>query len=122
MSTGEAVKNKDLQEVYFRFLNLFRAVEAMPGFPVLDNVEKELLDELSISWKAGQHMLVSDAIALAQIGSPATLHARLKNLRREGMIEYMTDDDARKKYIQPTDKALKYFSQISDCMRQASQA
>lgn len=116
------MKNKDLQEVYFRFLNLFRAVESMPGFPVLDSIEKNLLDELSISWKSGQHMLVSDAIALAQIGSPATLHARLKNLRREGMIEYTTDDDARKKYIQPTEKALKYFAQISDCMKQATQA
>ena len=36
-----------------------------------------------------------------------------------GMIEYAVDTDARKKYIQPTDKALKYFGQISDCMNQA---
>jgi len=92
----------------------------MPGFPSLDSVEKNLLDELSISWKAGQHMLVSDAIALSRIGSPATLHSRLKNLRQLGMIEYIADEDARKKYIQPTEKALKYFSQISDCMKQAA--
>lgn len=116
------MKNKDLQEVYFRFLNLFRAVEAMPGFPILDSLEKSLLDELSVNWKAGNRMLVSDAIALSHIGSPATLHARLKNLRRLGMIEFGVDDDARKKYMHPTDKALKYFAQISDCMRQAANA
>ena len=116
------MKNKDLQEIYFRFLHLFRAIESMPGFPKLDNVERELLDELVVSWRADKRLLVSDAIALSKIGSPATLHARLKNLRQAGMIEYSSDTDARKKYIEPTDKALKYFSQISDCMAKATVA
>lgn len=113
------MKSNELQDIYFRFLNLFRAIEGLPGFPVLDGIEKALLDELSLNWKRGKNMLVSHAINLPEIGSPATLHARLKNLHKQGMIEYAVDADARKKYIQPTDKALKYFSQISDCMNQA---
>jgi hypothetical protein len=113
------MKSTELQEIYFRFLNLFKAIEDLPGFPALDSVEKALLDELSLSSKRGHNMLVSQAINLPEIGSPATLHARLKSLYKMGMIEYAVDQDARKKYIQPTDKAFKYFGQISDCMSQA---
>lgn len=113
------MKITELQEIYFRFLNLFKAIEELPGFPMLDSIEKALLDELSLSWKKGHNLLVSQAINLPEIGSPATLHSRLKNLHKMGMIEYAVDTDARKKYIQPTDKALKYFGQISDCMNQA---
>lgn len=116
------MKSKELQEIYFRFLHLVRAIESMPGFPSLDSIERQLLDELSIRWKSGERMLVSDAIALSTIGSPATLHARLKSLKTKGMIDYVGVDDARKKFIEPTDKALKYFSQISDCMTQAAAA
>ena len=116
------MKNKELQDVYFRFLNLFRTIEALPGFPALDAIERALLDELSSKWESGEMMLVSQAISLSEIGSPATLHARLKKLHRQGMIEYCTDADARKKYIQPTEIALKYFSQISACMAKAALA
>ena len=59
---------------------------------------------------------------MRQIGSPATLHARLKQLRDKEMINYVIETDGRKKYIEPTEVALKYFSQISDCMLQASKA
>lgn len=113
------MKSNELQDIYFRFLNLFRAIEDLPGFPVLDSIEKALLDELSLNWKMGKNMLVSQAINLPEIGSPATLHARLKNLHKQGMIVYAVDTDARKKYIQPTEKALQYFNQISECMNKA---
>lgn len=116
------MKSTELQAIYFRFLNLFRAIEDLPGFPALDGIEKSLLDELSLNWQRGHNLLVSQAINLPEIGSPATLHARLKNLHKMGMIEYAVDKDARKKYIQPTEKALKYFGQISDCMNQAISA
>jgi DNA-binding MarR family transcriptional regulator len=114
------MKNKDLQEIYFRFLNLVRSVEELPGFPKLDATENELLNVVASEWKDGNRLLVSDAIALRQIGSPATLHARLKQLRDKKMIEYVIETDGRKKYIQPTTAALKYFAQLSDCMLKAS--
>lgn len=116
------MKNKDLQDIYFRFLNLVRSIEELPDFPKLDATENELLNMIATQWKKGQRLLVSDAIAMRQIGSPATLHARLKQLRDKDMINYVIETDGRKKYIEPTEVALKYFSQISDCMLQASKA
>jgi len=114
------MKNKDLQDIYFRFLNLVRSIEELPDFPKLDATENELLNVVATQWKKGERLLVSDAIAMRQIGSPATLHARLKQLRDKEMINYVIETDGRKKYIEPTDVALKYFAQISDCMVQAS--
>ena len=116
------MKTKDLQEVYFRFLNLVRSIEDLPNFPKLDATENQLLNMVATQWKKGERLLVSDAIAMRQIGSPATLHARLKQLRDKEMINYVIETDGRKKYIEPTDVALRYFSQISDCMVQAAKA
>lgn len=116
------MKSKELQDIYFRFLNLVRSIEELPDFPKLDATENELLNMVASQWKKGERLLVSDAIAMRQIGSPATLHARLKQLREKDMINYVIETDGRKKYIEPTDMALKYFSQISDCMVQASKA
>ena len=114
------MKNKDLQEIYFRFLNLVRSVEELPSFPKLDATEMELLNEVASRWKKGERLLVSDAIAKREIGSPATLHARLKQLRDKDMVTYVIETDGRKKYIEPTENALKYFSQISSCMLEAT--
>ena len=114
------MKNKDLQEIYFRFLNLVRSVEELPSFPKLDATEMELLNEVASRWKKGERLLVSDAIAKREIGSPATLHARLKQLRDKDMVSYVIETDGRKKYIEPTENALKYFSQISSCMLEAT--
>jgi tRNA uridine 5-carbamoylmethylation protein Kti12 len=119
---GNLMKSKELQDIYFRFLNLVRSIEELPDFPKLDATENELLNMVASQWKKGERLLVSDAIAMRQIGSPATLHARLKQLREKDMINYVIETDGRKKYIEPTDMALKYFSQISDCMVQASKA
>jgi hypothetical protein len=114
------MKNKDLQEIYFRFLNLVRSVEELPNFPKLDATENQLLNEVASKWKKGERLLVSDAIAKREIGSPATLHARLKQLRDKDMVTYVIETDGRKKYIEPTENALKYFSHISNCMIEAT--
>ena len=84
------MKTKDLQEVYFRFLNLVRSIEDLPNFPKLDATENQLLNMVATQWKKGERLLVSDAIAMRQIGSPATLHARLKQLRdkRDDPLRY----------------------------------
>jgi len=113
-------KNKDLQSVYFRFLNLVRSVDQLSVFPKLDATETELLNHISIEWRHGRRLLVSDAIALKSIGSPATLHSRLKLLRDKDMITYTIEADGRKKFIEPTEQTLDYFAELSNCMLKAT--
>ena len=114
------MKQKDLQEVYFRFLNFLKAVEELPNLPKLDAIESQLLNVIALNWNNHERLLVSDAIALKDIGSPATLHNRLRQLREKNMIGYVIESDGRKKYIEPTDLALKYFSQFSQAIVRAA--
>jgi hypothetical protein len=44
----------------------------------------------------------------------------LKQLRDKDMVTYVVETDGRKKYIEPTSAALKYFSDISNCMIEAT--
>ena len=37
------MKQKELQEIYFRFLNFLKAVEELPNLPKLDAIESQLL-------------------------------------------------------------------------------
>lgn len=114
------MKQRDLREIYFRFLNLIQAIDELPGLPKLDATENQLLNVVSAHWNQKKRLLVSDAIALRHIGSPATLHARLRQLREKNLIHYITETDGRKKYIEPTDLALKYFERLSQAMVDAA--
>lgn len=53
----------------------------------LDPNEKALLELVALRWAAGTPMTVRQAIALAHLGSPATLHKRLVRLRTKGYLQ-----------------------------------
>ena len=49
--------------------------------------------------------------------SPATIHRRLKSLRKKGIIELAVDEaDNRVKYVKPTALAADYFAQINQAL------
>jgi hypothetical protein len=79
-------------------------------------MELELLNEIAITWKHGKPLLVNEAISLNEIGSRATLHARIKNLRKKGYVDFHTDIDGRKKIIKPTILAISYFSSVANIL------
>jgi hypothetical protein len=47
----------------------------------------------------GHPIFVGDLLRLNLLGSKATLHGRLKNLRSIGYIKLIEQDDARKKRV-----------------------
>lgn len=67
-------------------------------------------------------MLVGDLISLSELGSQATLHGRLKNLRVMGLIEVAADMDGRKKHLMPTKFAMKRYEELSKCLEKAVRA
>lgn len=69
-----------------------------------------------ISDEAGQSIFVGDLLKLKLLGSQATLHGRLKNLRLIGYIELIEQEDARKKRVLPTTQAYKLYKWLSACM------
>lgn len=110
-------------DAYFRFLNLVKALQALPTTPPLDAAEHHLLELVALAWHGGRSLSVTEAMSLDSAGAPATIHRRLTRLRNKGLIELkVSPDDSRVKAIVPTETAQHYFSEIARCIKKASKA
>ena len=108
------------QSFYLRFLSLLHAIEGKGELPNLDLDAKRLLEVIGVQHSQGKPLTVSDAMAMTQIASPATIHRKLDVLREIGMIDtYFEGKNRRTKYLCPTPQAEKYFSQVGEVMQQA---
>jgi DNA-binding MarR family transcriptional regulator len=108
------------QSIYLRFLSLLHAIEGKGELPNLDLDAKRLLEVIGVQHSHGKPLTVSDAMAMNQIASPATIHRKLDVLRDIGMIEtYFEGNNRRTKYLRPTPQAASYFSKVGDVMQQA---
>lgn len=108
-----------LASVYLRFLQLARAVEALPSGNPMDANESALLEAVVLRWHQGQPMTVREAINLASLGSPATLHKRITRLRNKDLLSAHNEPgDRRAKYLVPTQQALDYYHQLGQTMQQ----
>lgn len=95
----------------------------MPDFPVLDPVEERLLNLFATVWHNGNQITVLQAMGMSTDVSSTTAHRRLKSLRKKGVIILVADEaDNRIKYVQPTEVAQQYFSQLGQCLNQAHTA
>ena len=88
----------------------------------LDSIEEGLLDKIILSFHAKQSFLVGDLISMADLGSQATLHGRLKNLSAMGFIKMAANEDGRKKEVVPSKAAIKRYEEISKCLEKAVKA
>jgi DNA-binding transcriptional ArsR family regulator len=114
--------SKPKNTAYIRFLNLVDVLDRINPGKKLDSVEEGLLNKIVLSAHQGQVVLVGDLISLAEFGSQATLHGRLKNLRAMGLIDMATEEDGRKKHVVPTKLAMKRYEELSKCLEKAVRA
>ncbi len=111
-----------LASAYFRFLQLARAVEALPQGTAMDANETALLEAVVLRWHEGHPMTVRESINLSALGSPATLHKRVTRLRlKEMLATYNEPGDRRAKFLIPTERTLDYFNNLGQSMQQAHQ-
>jgi hypothetical protein len=104
---------------YLRFLNLIDALDRINPGKQLDYIEENLLDKIVTCAHTKESVLVGDLISLADLGSQATLHGRLKNLSAMGYIKMASNTDGRKKEVVPTKLAIKRYEEISKCLEKA---
>lgn len=68
-------------------------------------------------------MTIMQAMALSNLGSPATLHRRIMRLRQLGMIDAVEDDtDTRVRHLVLTPAVVDYFEKLSKTLRSAVSA
>lgn len=113
------ISHTPLANAYLRFLQLARAVQALPDGHLMDANESALLEAVVLRWHAGHAMTVREAIGLATLGSPATLHKRITRLRAKDLLTtYSEPGDRRAKYLVPTQQALDYYHLLGQTMTQ----
>ena len=107
---------------YLQFLQLTRVVKALPEGMEMDANESVLLQAVALRWYENQPMTVREAIGLAELGSPATLHKRITRLREKDMLSNLNlEGDRRAKFLIPTQRTLDYFGNLGQSMQQAHQ-
>ena len=114
--------NSPLVSAYLRFLQLANVIQALPDGQEMDANEKALLQAIVLRWYENQPMTVREAIGLAELGSPATLHKRITRLREKDMLSNLNlEGDRRAKFLIPTQRTLDYFQNLGLSMQQAHQ-
>jgi hypothetical protein len=109
-------------EAYFRFLQLAKTFQADPSQLAMDANERALLDAVALRWFEDRPMSVREAIAMDHLGSPATLHKRISRLRQKDMlVAFNLEGDRRAKYLIPSEKTLKLFTELGGHMQKVHQ-
>ena len=108
-------------DIYLRFLQLVGAVRGLPSLTPLDPLEERLLALIANAGQKQELLSVRDMMARSELGSPATVHVRLKSMRMKGWILLADTEDARRKQVELTQDAMCYFDRLSSCLEQAAQ-
>jgi DNA-binding MarR family transcriptional regulator len=110
------------EQLYIRFLKLVQAQKISPSGKELTPPEMHLLEDVALRHFESRPYTVSEALALHHLGSPATLHKRLKRLRDWGFLGYeQHPSDHRTKYLVATALTIAHFERMSDAMALALQ-
>jgi hypothetical protein len=97
-------------------VHLLETLEGEPDFPVLDKVERSLLNFIAMHAMQGKPLLVRDITFLNRSVSPATLHRRLCSLVRDEFMCFGSNPVGRKKYLELTPKSNDYFAKLGKCI------
>lgn len=107
-------------DIYLRFLQLTEALRGLPALPELDPLEERILAMVARARQENERLSVRDMMAKDQLGSPATVHNRLKSMREKGWIMLTDTEDSRRKQVDLTQAALLHFDRLSQCMLNAT--
>ena len=114
--------NSPFAAAYLRFLKLTKAIQVLPVGLEMDANEEALLQVVVLRWYEKNPMTVREAIALEDLGSPATLHKRITRLRdKEMLMAQSQEGDRRAKFLIPSERTLEYFNTLGQSMQQAHQ-
>lgn len=107
-------------DIYLRFLQLAEALRGLPSLPALDPLEEKVLEVVARAAQKNDRLSVRDMMARSELGSPATLHARIKSMREKGWLTLGDTEDTRRKQIELTPAALKHFDKLAEALAKAA--
>ncbi|MCA1324442.1 winged helix-turn-helix domain-containing protein [Herbaspirillum sp. alder98] len=109
-------KRKKHIDIYVRFLEL---IESIRDLPTLDPLEEKIFGHITKALHADDTLSVTDVTGRASLGSPVTIHVRLKSLVAKGWISLSETEDGRRKQINLTEAAQVHLTKVSQCLVKA---
>ena len=103
-----------------RFLQLADALRGLPSLEALDPLEERILGIVALASQQDERLSVRDMMGKKELGAPATVHSRLTSMREKGWLMLTDTEDTRRKQVELTQDALKYFDKLSKCMVKAA--
>jgi hypothetical protein len=73
-------------ETYLRFLELTKLLEKTTTLPLLEPVEKRMLEIVALANIKNKRLSVKDMMSMSDISSPATMHKNIHALVDKGWI------------------------------------
>ena len=107
-------------DIYMRFLQLADALRGLPALEALDPLEERILAIVALASQHDERLSVRDMMGKKELGAPATVHSRLTSMRVKGWLTLTDTEDTRRKQVELTQDALKYFDKLSKCMVKAT--
>jgi len=104
------------EDAYMQFMSLRLSLRDRSGLPSLDPLEERLLEMVALASKPGERLSVTDVITTSELGSPTTLHSRLKSLRGKGLVELAYTDEASRRKLLLTSAGMSYLDALDKCM------
>jgi hypothetical protein len=99
-------------ETYLRFLELTKLLEKTTTLPLLEPVEKRMLEIVALANIKNKRLSVKDMMSMSDISSPATMHKNIHSMIEKGWILLEETEDARRWQLQLTKETLKYFDKL----------
>ena len=105
---------------YLRFLELSKLLEKTNTLPLLEPIEKKMLEIIALANNKNQRLSVKDMMSMSDISSPATMHKNIHALVDKGWIFLEETIDARRWQLQLTKETLKYFDKLGLTIQKSS--
>ncbi len=106
-----------MNNTYMRFLALVETLDVNSKFREIDSVSMRLLDEIIVKHAYDLSLTIGESMALKQIASPATIHRKLDDLKKLGLILIESKNNNRRtKFLAPTSTTLLHYKKLSNAM------
>ena len=106
-----------MQNTYLRFLKSVNKLDETHPVGEVDTAARELLNVISICHSEGHALTVTSAMKLNFLASPATIHRKIEELKKRGLVSSVCKDgNNRTKYLVPTDLAYKRYELIEEIL------
>ena len=101
-----------MRETYLRFLSLAQALDGA-SVPTVDETAKHLLQLIALRQAQGNALTVTEAMAMSEVASPATIHRKLEDLKSKGLVRSeFHEGNMRTKYLVPSRLANQRYDRL----------